>query len=108
MDRQLIAEVIERSVRRDPRFGTWSALERAAHISHTQMHRVKTASPRVSVAMFQRIEGVLGMPMDTLATVGVHDVEGLRELDAPADMVEWIAAKVSKGSDFGTSSAEAL
>ena len=108
MDRHLIADVIERQTRRDPRLGTWTALERAAHISHTQMHRIKKGDAQVSVAMFARLEGVLGLPSDTLVTAGVHDVEGLRELGAPADLVAWVAAKVNDASGFGQGSAKAL
>lgn len=98
MDRALIAEAIERTLLRDPDLGTWAALERAAKISHTQMYRVKRASPQVSMGMFHRLEGALGFPYDTLATVGVHDVEGLREIGAPLELVRWLESKVKKGS----------
>lgn len=108
MDRHLIADVIERAVRRDPHIGTWSALERAVRVSHSQMHRVKTGSPNVSAAMFQRIEAVLGLPMDTLHTIGVHDIDGLRELGVPADLVEWVAARVIKSSENGAGLSNAL
>ena len=108
MDRHLIAAVIERTMRRDPRFGTWAGLERAAGVSHTQMHRVKTASDKVSVAMFERIEGVLGLPSDTLITVGVRDLAGLRELGVSPDLVAWVAAKMSEGKDSVGNSSKAL
>jgi hypothetical protein len=72
------------------------------------MHRVKTASPKVSVGTFQRIEGALGLPSDTLVTAGMHDTEGMRELGAPADLIDWVTAKVSKQSDSGPEVAKAL
>jgi hypothetical protein len=108
MDRQLIAEVIERQMRRDPRFGTWTRLERAAHISHTQMHRIQKGDPQVSAAMFARLEGVLDLPSDTLATVGVHDVAGLQELGVPVDLVQWVAQKVGGGDATVQNRAKAL
>jgi hypothetical protein len=108
MDRNLIADVVERTMRREPTLGTWSALERASNVSHATMHRVKTASPKVSVGTFQRIEGALDLPSDTLVTVGAHDIEGLRELGAPDDLIQWVTSKVSKESDYGANSAKAL
>lgn len=108
MDRNLIADVIEHTMRRDPTLGTWSALERASGVSHATMHRVKNASPKVTVGTFQRIEGALGLPVDTLVTVAAHDIEGLHEIGAPAEVIGWVLAKVSKGSDFGPNPAKAL
>lgn len=107
MDRKLIAEIIERTMRRDPRFGTWTRLERAVGISHTQMHRIQKAGTNVSVAMFARIEGVLGLPGDTLITAGAHDVEGLRELGVPDEIVRFVEAKVSEPPRFRGTAAEA-
>lgn len=107
MDRQLIADIIERTMRRDPRFGTWTRLERAVGISHTQMYRVKSAGTNVSVAMFERIEGALDLPADTLVTAGAHDVEGLRELGVPDEIVRFVVARLGEDDGFRSKVAEA-
>lgn len=100
MDRQLIAAIVEREMLRNPELGTWTALERRTKVSHASMWRLTTANPKVHVRTFARVEAGLGLPSDTLVTAGKHDVEGLREIGVPEDLIRWIELQVKRSSAF--------
>jgi transcriptional regulator with XRE-family HTH domain len=91
MDRQLIASIVEHELYQDPMMrGNWSMLEREARVSHSTIARLKRGDDRVSTATFRKIEASLGLPMDTLATAGMHDFGVLPELGVRDELIEWI------------------
>lgn len=99
LDRQLIAEVIEHEVFANPDFrGNWSALERDSRLSHSTMARIKRADKRVTVASMRSVEAALGLPFDTLVTIGVHDTDGLVELGVSDQLVHWVTRAVARDS----------
>lgn len=96
IDRELIAAAVEHELYMHETFrGNWSALERASQVSHSVMSRLKRADERVSQASFRKIEAALGLPFDTLATIGAHELDGLRELGAPDQLIRWLAPKMA-------------
>lgn len=96
LDRRLIAEAVEHELFSHPDFrGNWSALERESRVSHSTMSRLKRADDRVTVMSFRKIEAALRLPFDTLATVGMHDIDGLRELGVDDRLVTWLAPRVA-------------
>lgn len=94
LDRQLIAEAVEHELYSHPDFrGNWSALERESRVSHSTMSRLKRADERVTTSSMRKIEAALRLPFDTLATIGTHDREGLRELGVSDRLVQWLEPK---------------
>ena len=95
-----MAAVVERELFLHPDLrGNWSALERESRVSHSVMMRMKRAEERVSAASFRKIEAALGLPFDSLATAGKHDIEGLRELGVPAALITWLRPRVKTGGN---------
>jgi hypothetical protein len=91
LDRQLIADAVEHELYSHPDFrGNWSALERESRVSHSTMSRLKRADERVTSSSMRKVEAALGLPFDSLATIGAHDMDGLRELGISARLVQWL------------------
>jgi hypothetical protein len=96
LDRQLIAAAVEHELFTHPDFrGNWSALERESRVSHSTMSRLKRADERVTSASMRKIEAALGLPFDTLATIGAHDLDGLRDLGVSDALLRWLAPKLA-------------
>lgn len=95
LDRELIAAVVERQLFLHPDFrGNWSALERGSKVSHSVMMRMKKADERVSSASFRRLEAALGLPFDTLDTIGKHDLDVLPELGVDPALITWLRPRI--------------
>lgn len=96
LDRKLIADAVEHELYTHPDFrGNWSALERESRVSHSTMSRLKRGDERVQSGSMRKIEAALGLPFDTLATIGVHDLDGLRELGVSDALVRWLTPRVA-------------
>jgi hypothetical protein len=96
LDRKLIADAVEHELFRHPDFrGNWSALERESRVSHSTMSRLKRADERVTQGKMRQIEAALGLPFDTLATVGAGDLDGLRELGVPDKLIAWLTPRIA-------------
>ena len=96
LDRQLIADAVEHQLFTNPAFrGNWSELERESRVSHSTMSRLKRADERVSQAKMRQIEAALGLPFDTLASVGAGDLDALRELGAPESLIKWLTPRIA-------------
>lgn len=98
-DRKLVGTVVRREINRHS--GSVSAFVAAAELSRKTVERVMTGDPKVTFGTLERIEGVLGMPRDTLALVGAHDLQGLREIGVEPDLIRWISGELAPGSDRG-------
>ncbi len=95
LDRTLMTQVIERELFGHPTLrGNWSALEREAGLSHSTISRLKRADERITASTFRKIEASLGLPFDTLATIGVHDVDGAADLGVDDALVRWLKRQV--------------
>lgn len=93
-DRKLVGNVVRKEVNR--RFGSVSAFVVGAELSRKTVERVMTADPKVTFATFERIEGALDLPRDTLSLVGAHDLDGLKEIGVEPDLVRWIASELRR------------
>jgi len=98
LDRPLIARFVERQMRRDRNLGSWPALEKASGVSRSTLHRLRNHDPRVVVSTFARLEPALGLPDDTILLVGVHDLDGLAEVGANPDVIDWVGKELAKKS----------
>lgn len=103
MDRHLIAEIVEREMRRNPSIGTWPKLEGRSGVSRATLYRLRNAEDNVQIGTLERVEGALGMPTDTLKTAGLHDFDGLAEIGVSDDLIRWIGMKVKKRSSADAS-----
>lgn len=96
LDRKLIAEAVEHELYSHPDFrGNWSALERESRVSHSTMSRLKRADERVTQSSMRKIEAALRLPFDTLATIGSHDMDGLRELGVDDRLLQWLVPRLA-------------
>lgn len=99
LDRSLIADAVEHELYRHPDFrGNWSILERESRVSHSTMSRLKRADERVTTTSMRKVEAALGLPFDSLTTIGTHDVDGLRELGVGAELIRWLTPKVNSAT----------
>ncbi len=97
-DRQLIGKLIEREV--ESRM-SWAAFASLSNVSRATLYRAKDGDPQVTVQTFRRIERALGLPYDTMASVGAHDFDVLVGIGVDKDLVEWLRRTAA-----GSSSAE--
>ena len=95
-DRALIGRIIEREMRRNPDLGTWTALERASRVARSTLYRARDGDPRVETQTFQRIEGALGLPYDSLSMAGMHDFDGMLEIGVSPELVSWVRKEFAK------------
>lgn len=95
LDRELIGRTVEMLMRRDPAIGTWPQLDRASGVSRATLHRVLAGQPNVTAGTFQRIEAALGLPTDTLHTIGMHRVDDLAQMGVDAQTVAWVRRQIT-------------
>lgn len=107
-DRLLIGRVVEREVQRHPNIGSWSAMVRASKVGRTTLYRVRDGDPTIAVKTLARIEAALGLPYDTLVTVGVHDTDGLLELGVDPALVSWVRKEIVKSEPDARNVGEAV
>ena len=98
-DRALVGNIVRKEVNR--RFGSVSAFVMGAELSRKTVERVMAGDAKVTFSTLERIEGALDLPRDTLNLIGVHDVEGLKEIGVEPDLVRWIASELRREQPKG-------
>lgn len=86
-DRTLIGRLVEREV--ESRM-SWAKFATVSGVSRATLYRVKDADPVVTERILRRIERGLGLPFDSLVTVGAHDFDQLEAMGMDAGLVEWL------------------
>ncbi len=89
LDRTLIGSVVEMVMRRTRNLGTWPALERESGVSRAALDRVRTGQMNVSHATFHRVEAGLGLPVEALQTLGMHDWDAATGIGVPDEVITW-------------------
>lgn len=96
----LVGATAIREIRRQ--YGGVSAFADAEpRINRKTVERLVAGVPTVSRGSKELIEGKLGLPRDTFASIEAHDMEALVEIGVEADLVRWIRKEMVKsdGSD---------
>lgn len=106
MDRVLIAAVIRRLYPTQPDTRSQEQLARKAGLSRATVARAIADPPseRTEVATYQSIEAALGLPMDTLVTIGAHEFGQLRSLGVDRSLISWVRRTADAGSKLGKAS----
>lgn len=86
-DRWLIGQLVEREVEATT---TWSRFAADSKVSRATLYRVKEGDEKITDRTFRRIERALGLPFDTLSSVGAHDFDVLLEIGVDRSLVEWL------------------
>ena len=91
-----------REIRRQ--YGGVSAFVTVSGVSKKTVERLVAGVPTVSRGSKELIEGKLGLPRDTFASIEAHDMEALVEIGVEADLVRWIRKEMVKSdaSDSAT------
>lgn len=94
-DRKLIGLLVEREV--EGRM-SWTAFSQRANVSRATLYRVKEGDPKVTDRTFRRIEKALGLPFDSLSSVGAHDFDVLQQMGMERGLVTWLMHEARKSS----------
>lgn len=79
--------------------GGISAFATTSGISRKTIERLVAGVPTVSRGSKELIEGKLGLPRDTFASIEAHDLEALVEIGVEADLIRWIRKELVKSDE---------
>lgn len=91
-DRELIAALVKRGV--ESRM-SWQKFAEVSKVSRATLYRVQDADPRVTERTLRRIERGLGLPYESLSSVGAHDFDVLIEQGMDRGLVQWLQRQVA-------------
>jgi len=97
-EHNLVGATAMREIRRQyGRVSTFAAAK--PRISKKTVERLVAGVPTVSRGSKELIEGKLGLPRDTFASIEAHDMEALVEIGVEADLVRWVRKEMGKSDE---------
>jgi len=96
-EHNLVGATAMREIRRQyGRVSTFAAAK--PRISKKTVERLVAGDP-VGRGSKELIEGKLGLPRDTFASIEAHDMDALVEIGVEADLVRWVRKEMGKSDE---------
>lgn len=92
-DNALIGLLLKREV--ESRM-SWQKFATLSGLSRATLYRVQAADPSVTEQTLRKVERGLGLPYESLSSVGAHDFDVLIDMGMERGLVRWLEQQVQE------------